>query len=270
MAAEVAVAVAEVAEVAWSRYEKRKEHVGKYAKCEKEALEAEEALHQEQAENKRLRDLLEEYKRDLESLQKRTDGVEWLGRELNTAGGTSNVLGFLERKVQSPEFLEQLKSPTSHHEEGPAEGLSKTQVCTKGEVEAEIDVDDPDWWLVPDAKTRGVEQKEECEELDGDSYVLVDKEDVIDGIASFVARYLAYHPQTKGMTPVQLQQTLGYALSELRLKGTVRRFWDWGKFLYTVGCWSATFVSIYKNPLLVRAAMIAIWTSCRVILQLFK
>ena len=41
-----------------------------------------------------------------------------------------------------------------------------------------------------------------------DSYVLVEKEDVLEAIASFVAAYLATIPEAQHMKPAELQQAL--------------------------------------------------------------
>ena len=44
------------------------------------------------------------------------------------------------------------------------------------------------------------------------SYVLVEKEDVIEAIGTFVAAYLATVPQAQNMKPADLQQALTSAL----------------------------------------------------------
>lgn len=272
MAAEVALTLAEIGEKAWTHMEKRKEHAGHAAALEEETAKAESALSFERLENARLQAVLEEYKSTFEELRTHTEGVEWLGRELNTMEGTAEVLDRLQRKVNSADFLKKLQDPRF------CEGVASlpagaTRITTKDGVEVNVDVDDPSWWLwVSDVDVCGTPRTEASGLGDGDEdeYIVLDRDDVVDGVADFVARFLSTHPQTENMTPKELQETISYAFTELQMKGTIRKLWDWGKFLYAAGSWTATAVGIYRNPLLIRATLLAIWTSCRLILQLLK
>ncbi len=44
-----------------------------------------------------------------------------------------------------------------------------------------------------------------------DSYVLVNKEDVLEAMGSFVAAYLAELPQAQNLQPAELQQAIRHA-----------------------------------------------------------
>eukprot|EP00245_Coleochaete_scutata_P016353 TRINITY_DN7591_c0_g1_i1.p1 TRINITY_DN7591_c0_g1~~TRINITY_DN7591_c0_g1_i1.p1 ORF type:complete len:267 (+),score=64.92 TRINITY_DN7591_c0_g1_i1:63-863(+) len=265
---ETVVTVAEVATAAWDAAQSRAEHSGNAAAREREALAAEGALAHERMENKRLQAVLEEYKKTFEELQKRSAGVAWLRNELNSSEGTADVFERLQKRVESPEFLEKLR--------GPPESLSDVKtdpvtIVTKDGLMVNVDVEDPSWWLwVTDKDMYGTEALEEKDHLDGGSYVLVDQEDVVDGIANFVARYLMSQPQTKNMSAKELQQAISQAFIDLRHQRTMRRLWDWGRFLYTTSCWATTALGLYRNPVVVRAALIAVWTSCRIIVGLLR
>jgi hypothetical protein len=85
----------------------------------------------------------------------------------------------------------------SHETTFPADGVS-----------VKVDVNDPSWWeWVTDRDKYGGEPEEDLEHsLGGEGYVIVDQDDVIDGIADFVAHYLVTLPQTEGLPPKELQQ----------------------------------------------------------------
>ncbi|KAK4359131.1 hypothetical protein RND71_021360 [Anisodus tanguticus] len=106
-------------------------------------------------------------------------------------------------------------------------------------------------------------------ELDGEDYVLVRQEDIVDGIACFMAAYLLSLKQTKDLTPNQLQDALSKTFSLKKKKGKLRKAWNGSKVIYNVASWGATAIGIYQNPAILRAASAAFWTSCRVISKLF-
>ncbi|KAL3813662.1 hypothetical protein ACJIZ3_014930 [Penstemon smallii] len=106
-------------------------------------------------------------------------------------------------------------------------------------------------------------------ELDPEDYVLVGQEDIMEGIASFMAAYLLSLKQTKDLTPNQLQEALSKTLSLKRKKGKLRKAWEGSQVIYNVASWGATAIGIYQNPALLRAASTAFWTSCNVISKLF-
>ncbi|KAH6761711.1 RING finger protein [Perilla frutescens var. hirtella] len=106
-------------------------------------------------------------------------------------------------------------------------------------------------------------------ELDPEDFVLVGQEDIMDGIASFMAAYLLSLKQTKDLSPNQLQAALSKTFSVKKQKGKLRKAWDGSKVLYNVASWGATAIGIYQNPALFRAASTAFWTSCHVLSKLF-
>ncbi|XP_039038698.1 uncharacterized protein LOC120176324 isoform X2 [Hibiscus syriacus] len=105
-------------------------------------------------------------------------------------------------------------------------------------------------------------------DLDQEDYVLVRQEDIVEGIACFMAAYLLSLKQTKDLTPNQLQEALSKTLSVKKKRGKLRKAWDGSKVIYNVASWGATAIGIYQNPLLLRAASKAFWVSCNVISKL--
>ncbi|XVF36607.1 hypothetical protein REPUB_Repub19eG0071700 [Reevesia pubescens] len=110
--------------------------------------------------------------------------------------------------------------------------------------------------------------EEEDVDLDQEDYVLVRQEDIVEGIACFMAAYLLSLKQTKDLTPNQLQDALSKTFSVKKKKGKLRKAWDGSKVIYNVASWGATAIGIYQNPLLLRVASKAFWTSCHVISKL--
>ncbi|KAK1303073.1 hypothetical protein QJS10_CPB12g01419 [Acorus calamus] len=162
---------------------------------------------------------------------------------------TDELCDLLKSRVESPNFLEKLGSmhmSVSHNisEEG-----------TSWDV-----ISDTDLWQEHNDGEDGSDQED---------YVLVKQEDIVDGIACFMAAYLLSLKQTKELTPTQLQEALSKTFSVKKKKGKLRKAWDGSKVIYNVASWGATAIGIYQNPAIIRAATVAFWTSCRVISKLF-
>ncbi|GAA0143086.1 hypothetical protein LIER_03849 [Lithospermum erythrorhizon] len=105
-------------------------------------------------------------------------------------------------------------------------------------------------------------------ESDKDEYVLVRQEDIVDGIACFMAAYLMSLEQTKDLTPNQIQEALSKTFSVKKRKGRLQKAWEGSKVIYNVASWGATAIGLYQNPAIITAASAAFWSSCRVISKL--
>lgn len=164
---------------------------------------------------------------------------------------TEELCDMIKSRVIEPEFLKKLQrrkvegSQVSAPQTGAEEGSSWDVVCEN------------DLWEGGNA------------DLDQEDYVLVRQEDIVDGIACFMAAYLLSLEQSKDLTPDQLQQALSKAFSVKKKKGKLRKALDGSKVIYNVASWSATAIGIYQNPALLRAASTAFWASCRVVSKFF-
>lgn len=152
----------------------------------------------------------------------------------------------LKSRVQSPEFLEKLDT------------LQKS-VYQHGSVDETVS------WDIISAADIWDDKSMNASDDSEDGYVLVKQEDIVDGIACFMAAYLLSLKQTKDLTPNQLQQALSKTFSAKKRKSKLQKAWDGTKVVYNVASWSATAIGIYQNPAIVQAATAAFWTSCRVI-----
>ncbi|KAL4595390.1 uncharacterized protein LOC142620853 isoform X2 [Castanea sativa] len=151
----------------------------------------------------------------------------------------------LKSRVQCADFLEKLESAQVTVPQNMAEEGNSWDMVNKNDL-----------W------------ESESDELDQEDYVLVRQEDIVEGIACFMAAYLLSLKQTKDLTPNQLQDALSKTFSVKKKKGKLRKAWDGSKVIYNVASWGATAIGIYQNPVILRAATKAFWTSCHVISKL--
>ncbi|KAG8493601.1 hypothetical protein CXB51_011757 [Gossypium anomalum] len=215
-----------------------------------------EEKDQVRVKRKTLQAVLEECQRALELLSNCEDGDGEGKDEVNHQGELNGVdlrrdqeadelCDLLKSRVQCPDFLEKLE-------------------CAQVPVPENIAEDGSSWDMVNPNDLWG----DENGDLDQEDYVLVMQDDIVEGIACFMAAYLLSLKQTKDLSPNQLQQALSKTFSVKKKKGKLRKAWDGSKVVYNVASWGATAIGIYQNPLLMRAASKAFWTSCEVISKL--
>ncbi|KAK1396009.1 hypothetical protein POM88_005872 [Heracleum sosnowskyi] len=182
------------------------------------------------------------------------------------------LCSLLKSRVESPDFLEKRESAQVVPQNTPDGiacfmaayllSLKHTKDLTPNQLQ---DEEGSTWDMIneKDVWESGYMNSEE------EDYVLVRQEDIVDGIACFMAAYLLSLKQTKDLTPNQLQDALSKTFSLKKKKGKLRKAWDGSKVIYNVASWGATAIGIYQNPALLRAASAAFWTSCNVISKLF-
>lgn len=159
---------------------------------------------------------------------------------------TTEFYGLLKSRVECADFIKKLENAQASLPENIAEEGSSWDMVNENDLWEDANV-----------------------ELNPEDYVLVGQEDIMDGIASFMAAYLLSLKQTKDLTPNQLQAALSKTFSIKKKKGKLRKAWDGSKVIYNVASWGATAIGIYQNPALFKAASAAFWTSCHVISKLF-
>eukprot|EP00252_Welwitschia_mirabilis_P014771 TRINITY_DN3274_c0_g1_i1.p1 TRINITY_DN3274_c0_g1~~TRINITY_DN3274_c0_g1_i1.p1 ORF type:complete len:279 (-),score=69.71 TRINITY_DN3274_c0_g1_i1:293-1129(-) len=153
----------------------------------------------------------------------------------------------LKSQVDSPAFLEKLGSIHASTSKVTTERSDETtswDIITESEI-LDCPLGDPS-----------------C--LDQE-YIVVHEEDIVDGIACFMATYISKLNQTKELSPQQLQKALSKTFSKKRSKGKLRKVWDSSKAIYNVVSWGATAVGMYQNPVLTKAASVAFWSCCEAV-----
>ncbi|GMI83164.1 hypothetical protein like AT5G49710 [Hibiscus trionum] len=218
-----------------------------------------EEKDQIRVQRKSLKSVLEECQRVLELLSNCEDGTDEDddGKvEVNPEVGVRGV--GLRRDEEADELRDLLKSRVQC-----SDFLEKLE-CAQVLVPENIADDGSSWDMV---NANDLWQDENVD-LGQEDYVLVRQEDIVEGIACFMAAYLLSLKQTKDLSPNQLQQALSKTFSLKKKKGKLRKAWDGSKAIYNVASWGATAIGVYQNPLLARAASKAFWTSCEVISKL--
>ncbi|PON70493.1 hypothetical protein TorRG33x02_256490 [Trema orientale] len=159
---------------------------------------------------------------------------------------TAALCELLKSRVECPDFLEKL-------------------ACAQASIPQNLTAEEGNSW---DVVSENDLWEGEKRDLNEDEYVLVSQEDILEGIACFMTAYLESIKQTKDLPPNQLQEALRKTFSVKKKKGKLRKAWDGSKVIYNVASWGATAIGIYQNPVIIRAASKAFWTSCHVISKL--
>ncbi|KAF7080800.1 hypothetical protein CFC21_084812 [Triticum aestivum] len=194
-----------------------------------------------------------ERERDPEGEGERRAGGDWEGPPPSPTPEpseadyeTDELCNLLKSRVESPEFLEKLDNiQKSVYQHGAVDETISWDIVSAADI-----------W---DDKSMNVSDDSE------DGYVLVKQEDIVDGIACFMAAYLLSLKETKELTPNQLQEALSKTFSTKKRKGKLQKAWAGTQVIYNVASWSATAIGIYQNPAILKAATAAFWTSCRVV-----
>jgi hypothetical protein len=258
---ETVVAVGEMAEAVVGALEWRHErNAAKKVSREWDWAEVESDLDIQRRENERLRATIHMYEQAFQQLRKQKVETGQVSVDASIA-----VYEQLKKRVASPAFLEKLKP---YQGDGASTSIDASCIRTEDGTYVKADIDDPNWWLWLSENEPEKDTKEVQDGLGSDGYVIVNQEDIVDSIASYIARYISSVPQAKNLTPKELQEAMTQAFTKVEKKGRLRSMWTTGKFLYSAGSWGVTALSLYKHPIVIRAAGMAVWTSCCLILKM--
>ncbi|XP_012446947.1 uncharacterized protein LOC105770336 isoform X1 [Gossypium raimondii] len=209
---------------------------------------------------KTLQAVLEQCQRAIESISNSEGGIDDDDEDdkddMDPQGEASGV--GLQRDQEVDELCDLLKSRVQC-----SDFLEKLE-CARVPISENVSEEGSSWDMVNDNDL----WEDKDVDLDQEDYVLVRQEDIVEGIACFMAAYLLSLKQTKDLSPNQLQEALSKTFSVKKKKGKLRKAWDGSKVVYNVASWGATAIGIYQNPLLLRAASKAFWVSCNVLSKL--
>eukprot|EP00249_Psilotum_nudum_P034267 c5306_g1_i2 orf=289-1071(-) len=204
-------------------------------------------LEQERLENQHLKLTLEECQKTLAELQKAQKNATSTATESSESSPVqqstdqpSDLCKQLKNKVNSPEFLEKVK------EIQKVDCASSASTKSGEDVIVSLYPEDPNGWLwVPDDQVSS-DPKVEPNGLDSDGYIVVSEEDVVEGMAVFVARCILVNPHAKNMTPKELQDVLSTSLAKLD-KGTIWKLWDVVKVFCVAASWGITAFELFRQ-----------------------
>ncbi|KAJ7297784.1 hypothetical protein O6H91_Y035900 [Diphasiastrum complanatum] len=176
---EMAVAVVELADTAMMVLERRQEHSAVVLAREQEIVATEEALQQERLENHRLRSALALSHKVLGEFQR--CGFLELMQQLDGLDATE-FQERLKKKVESREFLEKMCS---------------LHIVKDGDAFPATSLSEQDCSLVRSLANENDMCGQDFDAGDAEGYIVVTQEDIYDGIACFLARFVSTMPKAK-------------------------------------------------------------------------
>ncbi|XP_008782239.1 uncharacterized protein LOC103701827 [Phoenix dactylifera] len=250
---EVVGTMIEMADVAWSALEYRRERKA-------EAAEEDDIAHLK-AENLRLRTVLDDNLAVLQGLYKSPsvskDCPPDLYTRLVAAVDSSSFLANLESLHQESTDLPNGKFPSSE-----ATGTNLNAV----EIMVDVDHGEPTWWvwvtndIVPDCL-------EEVSGIDNENYVIISEENVVDAIAHFIARCILENPKSKVLTPEELQRNVTTVLGGIKDRSKWRNVWEAGKVIYTLSTCGIALAGLYRHRAILKAAARGVGASANLVLK---
>nr|ACN37005.1 unknown [Zea mays] len=121
------------------------------------------------------------------------------------------------------------------------------------------------WVLVP-CDTAGA-NLEEISGIDDENYVIVNEDDIVDGIAAFVARCILEDPKSKSLSPMQLQKAVAKALDSMKARWRWSTFWEAGQIIYILATWGITLAGLYKSRHVLKVAAKGAAVSARFVMK---
>ncbi|XP_068641572.1 uncharacterized protein [Aristolochia californica] len=251
---EVVETVLEVADLTWNAMEHHRKAAG-----ESKHLPDGEEVDCLKSENLRLRALLEE---NLHLLQ------ELSGSPAFRKDCPPDLYSRLEAAVNSSKFLGQLENHASTISSNNNFPFSKATGADLHLVEVLInaDQDKPSLWvwvtheMVPSTT-------EELSGIDDESYVIVDMDQVVDGLANFVARCIISNPKAQKLSPEELHKTVARALGGLSKWDKFEKLWHAGQIFYALSTWGLALAGLYRHRAILKAAAKGIGTTSKVVLK---
>lgn len=234
---EVVATMIEMADVAWNALEHRRER--------RTLADGEEEIMDLKLENERLRGVLAE---NLAVFQKLTQ-ISDLSKDC-----PSDLYERLEATVDSSSFLMKLESLQDKSNTVPRSNYSDTECTGLKDIDVSINFDgEPCRWIWV-TKEMAADKLEEVSGIDNDNYVIISEDNVIDGIAEFIAKCIHENPKSKVLTPEQLQRSVVRALGGMKNKSKLRFVWEAGKVVYTISSLGLALAGLYHaRPILKHA-----------------
>ncbi|XP_077213828.1 uncharacterized protein LOC143848716 [Tasmannia lanceolata] len=242
---EVVETVLEVADVAWKAIEHHREH--------RSVDSVGDEISSLQSENLRLRTQLEENLKLLQHLSQ---------SPVLSKDCPPDLYLRLVATVDSSSFLTQLESlHQAPNNNSPLNGPSVETLIN-------VDLEEPNWWVwVTDEMVPG--NTEELSGIDNESYVIINEEQVVDGVANFIAKCIVSNPKSKRLTPEELHKTVMKALGGMNEWEKMRKVWHAGKLIYALSTWGLTFAGLYRHRAVLKVVANGVGASGKAVMKAF-
>ena len=212
----------------------------------------------------------------LEKIAQSSASRWWLGKCAQTSEGTEELLDSLESRVEKSDFDLVLKQQRLE------QNIEDTDPCDHNSNDDEEQSNDDDsiasspcgsevlhaeWWAIAQEEDGTLKGKGIIAEETGE-YVVIDKSDVVDALAMFIAAYIVSLPEGRDMETKKLQRVVLQSLQEIR-KNKLRRLWDYGRSIYRAAALGYGAFAAYTNPWMAEAILKAAFTCARYAGSLF-
>lgn len=212
-------------------------------------------------ENQRLRGLLEQNLKLLQNISESPCLLEDCPPDLH-----SRIMD----TVESPKFLSQLKTLHKDSVDGipcrfsldDASGMD----LQLDEILINFGLEEPSLWIwVSDEMVHG--NVEEKSGIDNENYVVISQEQVVDGIANFMARCILLNPKAKNLAPEEMQKTLTKAFGGMSKFEKIIDIWHAGQLFYLMATWGLALAGLYQSRAVLRVAARGVHATSKVAMR---
>ncbi|XP_077213064.1 elongation factor [Tasmannia lanceolata] len=110
---------------------------------------------------------------------------------------------------------------------------------------------------------------EELSGIDNESYVIINEEQVVDGVANFIAKCIVSNPKSKRLTPEELHKTVVRALGSMNEWEKMRKVWHAGKLIYALSTWGFAFAGLYRHRAVLKVVAKGVGASSKAVMKAF-
>ncbi|CAN0846086.1 hypothetical protein LINGRAHAP2_LOCUS4287 [Linum grandiflorum] len=135
------------------------------------------------------------------------------------------------------------------------------------EVLIKIDQEEPSRWVwVTEEMVHG--NVEEYSGIDNESYVVINENQVVDAVATFMAKCITANPKSQKLSPEELQKAVTEALAggSSKLERAIG-IWHAGQLFYALSTWGVALVGLYKTRAVLKVAAMGIHSTSKVVLR---
>ncbi|KAK7275662.1 hypothetical protein RIF29_16783 [Crotalaria pallida] len=258
-AVEVAKTVLEVADVAWTAVEFNHHlHPHNPPSTSDNNSSDNDDFESLRSENRRLRTLLVQ---NLKLLHNLSDSPSFLNN------CPPDLHARLVDTVRSDEYLTRLKflqqESATVGNQFPFKEATEVDY-RNADILINVDPKEPSWWVWVTDESSNVEERSG---IDDDSYLVINEEVVVDGVANFMARCVLSNPNALKLSPEELQKTLSKALAGTSKLEKLLDIWDAGKLFYALSTWGLALAGLYQSRAALRIAARGIHSGSKLALK---
>ncbi|KAF3332486.1 hypothetical protein FCM35_KLT02063 [Carex littledalei] len=254
---EVVGTVIEMADVAWHTLEHRHHRVK--ASPEESPASAlpekgeEEELERIRSENLRLKAQLADNLAVLQSIYKAPSFSK---------DCPPDIYERLNASVDSSSYLQNLESLHQESIEPTKPGIEESSGDVSINVDGELS-----WWVWVTEKL-DPQILEEPSGIDNENYVIISEENVIDAIASFIARCILENPESKTLSPQELHKAVTRAIAGIKQRMNLKNIWEAGKVIYSLSTWGICLAGLYRHRAIVKVAAKGVGATTKFVLKM--